>query len=66
MEYLGQVLTIASVNVERFERRPHFLTSVVGMLLTFAILMGLSAGFAMTKKAAMGRQSFLSSSCEFC
>lgn len=48
------IATAASVNVDRFGRRPLFLLSVFGMTLTFGVIMGLSAGFAMTKKAAIG------------
>lgn len=44
----------AAVNVDKFGRRPLFLTSVVGMFLCYAVIMGLSAGFAITKAAAMG------------
>jgi hypothetical protein len=48
------VAVTSSVNVDKFGRRPLFLTSVVGMFFTFAIIMGLSAGFAMTKKSSLG------------
>jgi hypothetical protein len=48
------VAVTSSVNVDRFGRRPLFLVAVVGMFLTFATIMGLSAGFAMTKKSAIG------------
>lgn len=44
----------AAVNVDKFGRRPLFLTSCVGMFFCYAVIMGLSAGFAATKASAMG------------
>lgn len=44
----------AALNVERFGRRPLFLVSLVGMLVAYCLVMGLSAGFASTGKSAMG------------
>jgi hypothetical protein len=44
----------AAINVDKFGRRPLFLTSCIGMFLCYAIIMGLSAGFAATKAASMG------------
>lgn len=44
----------ASVKVEKFGRRPLFLTSVAGMLACYCIITGLSAGFARTKAADIG------------
>ncbi|KFY50103.1 hypothetical protein V495_00347, partial [Pseudogymnoascus sp. VKM F-4514 (FW-929)] len=44
----------AAINVERFGRRPLFLVSIVGMLLSYGFVMGLSAGFATSKKPGLG------------
>lgn len=48
------IATTAAINVDRFGRRPLFLTSVVGMLLLFSTIMGLSAGYAISKNTAIG------------
>ncbi|KAI5449604.1 hypothetical protein NCC49_004534 [Naganishia albida] len=48
------IATTAAINVDRFGRRPLFLTSVVGMLLVFSTIMGLSAGYAISKNTAIG------------
>lgn len=44
----------AAINVERFGRRPLFLVSIVGMLISYGFVMGLSAGFATSKKPGLG------------
>lgn len=44
----------ASLSADRVGRRPLFLTSIAGMLTMYVIVMGLSAGFAMTKQQSMG------------
>jgi hypothetical protein len=44
----------AALNVERVGRRPLFLVSLAGMLVSYCLVMGLSAGFASTSKAGMG------------
>ncbi|KOS36789.1 hypothetical protein ACN38_g12444 [Penicillium nordicum] len=44
----------AALNVERFGRRPLFLISIIGMLLSYVLVMGLSAGFANSKSQAVG------------
>ncbi|KAH7168188.1 general substrate transporter [Fusarium sp. MPI-SDFR-AT-0072] len=44
----------AALNVERFGRRPLFLVSIIGMLLSYGVVMGISFGFASTKKSGMG------------
>lgn len=44
----------AALNVERFGRRPLFLISIIGMLLSYVVVMGLSAGFANSKSQALG------------
>ncbi|KAG4427175.1 hypothetical protein IFR05_017342, partial [Cadophora sp. M221] len=44
----------AAFNVERFGRRPLFLASIVGMLISYGFVMGFSAGFASSKKAGLG------------
>jgi hypothetical protein len=43
----------AAFNVERFGRRPLFLVSTLGMLVSYGLIMGLSAGFATTRSHAM-------------
>lgn len=45
---------IAAVNCDKTGRRPLFLTSTLGMLCSYAVVMGLSAGFANTHKHALG------------
>lgn len=45
---------LAAANVERFGRRPLFFTSLIGMFLSYSAVMGLSAGFAITKNASIG------------
>jgi hypothetical protein len=44
----------AALNVERVGRRPLFLVSLAGMLVSYCLVMGFSAGFASTNKAGMG------------
>lgn len=44
----------AAFNVERFGRRPLFLTSLIGMLISYCFLMGFSAGFANTGSRGLG------------
>jgi MFS family permease len=44
----------AAVNVDKFGRRKLFLTSCTGMFLCYAIIMGLSAGFASSRTASLG------------
>ncbi|KAJ8195307.1 hypothetical protein LV157_002128 [Aspergillus fumigatus] len=43
----------AALNVERFGRRPLFLVSIIGMLVSYVLIMGLFAGFATTGSHAM-------------
>jgi len=45
---------IASVYCDKAGRRPLFLTSTVGMLCSYVVVMGLSAGFANTQNRALG------------
>ncbi|KAH7006786.1 general substrate transporter [Ilyonectria destructans] len=44
----------AALNVERFGRRPLFLVSILGMLVSYSLVMGFSAGFASTRKSGLG------------
>ncbi|RSL53227.1 hypothetical protein CEP54_010483 [Fusarium duplospermum] len=44
----------AAVNCDKVGRRPLFLLSTAGMLCSYAVVMGLSAGFANTKTKALG------------
>lgn len=44
----------AALNVERFGRRTLFFVSTTGMLISYVLVMGLSAGFATTKDRAVG------------
>ncbi|OWZ55894.1 hexose transporter protein [Cryptococcus neoformans 125.91] len=44
----------AAVFCDKFGRRPLFLTSTLGMLCSYAVVMGLSAGFAKTKQQSIG------------
>ncbi|CAG7560652.1 unnamed protein product [Fusarium equiseti] len=44
----------AAVNCDKAGRRPLFLISTAGMLCTYAVVMGLSAGFANTKDRPLG------------
>ncbi|KEZ45040.1 hypothetical protein SAPIO_CDS2448 [Scedosporium apiospermum] len=44
----------AALNVERFGRRPLFLLSILGMLISYCLVMGFSAGFDSTKKSGLG------------
>ena len=44
----------AGTQVERFGRRPLFLTSFIGMFCSYAVVMGLSATFATQKNQAAG------------
>ncbi|KAH9875145.1 hypothetical protein J1614_004635, partial [Plenodomus biglobosus] len=44
----------AAFNVERFGRRPLFLVSLVGMLISYCFLMGFSAGFSTTGSRGFG------------
>lgn len=48
------VALYAGFNVERFGRRPLFLTSIVGMLLSYACITGIAAGFAKTQQRSIG------------
>ncbi|RKL22980.1 hypothetical protein BFJ68_g1185 [Fusarium oxysporum] len=45
---------IAAVNCDKVGRRPLFLTSTAGMLCSYAVVMGLSAGFSNIKEHALG------------
>ncbi|KAH9875143.1 hypothetical protein J1614_004633, partial [Plenodomus biglobosus] len=45
---------LSAIYCDRIGRRPLFLISVVGMLCSYAAIMGLSAGFAITKNSSMG------------
>lgn len=45
---------IAAVNCDKTGRRPLFLTSTLGMLCSYAVVMGLSAAFANTHTHALG------------
>lgn len=45
---------LAAIYCDKAGRRPLFLTSTVGMLASYAVLMGLSAGFASTSNRQMG------------
>lgn len=44
----------AALNVERFGRRPLFFTSLIGMLISYTLVMGLSAGFDTTGDHSIG------------
>ncbi|KAJ4176362.1 hypothetical protein NW755_014451 [Fusarium falciforme] len=44
----------AAVNCDKAGRRPLFLTSTAGMLCSYVVVMGLSAGFANTKDRPLG------------
>lgn len=44
----------SAVNIERAGRRKMFITSMLGMIGSYAIVMGLSAGFALKGNVAMG------------
>ncbi|KAF4218822.1 hypothetical protein CNMCM5878_004418 [Aspergillus fumigatiaffinis] len=44
----------AAVYCDKAGRRPLFLTSVAGMLCSYVVVMGLSAGFANTKQHSLG------------
>ncbi|ADV25061.1 hexose transporter [Cryptococcus gattii Ru294] len=44
----------AAVFCDKFGRRPLFLTSTAGMLCSYVVVMGLSAGFAKTKQQSIG------------
>ncbi|RSH92648.1 hypothetical protein EHS25_008093 [Saitozyma podzolica] len=48
------VAVSAGLNVERFGRRPLFLTSFIGMFCSYAIVMGLSATFATSGNTTAG------------
>lgn len=48
------VALFAGFNVERFGRRPLFLTSIIGMLLSYACITGIAAGFAQTQNRSIG------------
>ncbi|KAJ9156586.1 Hexose transporter protein [Pleurostoma richardsiae] len=45
---------ISGLNIDKFGRRTLFLVSTTGMMLSYCVVMGLSAGFAKTNEAAMG------------
>jgi len=44
----------ASINTEKLGRRQSFFISLSGMLVSYALITGLSAGFARTGKQSMG------------
>lgn len=44
----------ASINTEKLGRRPSFFVSLWGMLISYAFITGLSAGFDSTKRASIG------------
>ncbi|WWC89933.1 uncharacterized protein L201_004862 [Kwoniella dendrophila CBS 6074] len=44
----------AAIGVDKFGRRPLFLISCLGMLCSYGVVMGLSAGFAQTKQHSLG------------
>ncbi|KAL3461875.1 hexose transporter protein [Aspergillus heterothallicus] len=48
------IASTAAFLVERAGRRPLWLSSTGGMLITFAVIMGLSAGYSQTETLAMG------------
>jgi MFS family permease len=48
------IALFAGFNVERFGRRPLFLTSIIGMMLSYCFVTGLSAGFAQTGARGLG------------
>lgn len=45
---------LAATQCDRIGRRPLFLTSIAGMLVSYCLIMGLSAEFDATKKAGIG------------
>ncbi|GFZ47588.1 hypothetical protein JCM24511_05332 [Saitozyma sp. JCM 24511] len=48
------IALVSGANVERFGRRPLFLVSTIGMIISYAFVMGFSAGFATTGKSSLG------------
>ena len=44
----------AALNVERFGRRPLFLASTIGMIISYCFVMGFNAGFAQTGNKSLG------------
>lgn len=44
----------AGYKAEDFGRRPMFLISTIGMILSYAFVMGFSAGYVNTKKSSLG------------
>jgi hypothetical protein len=48
------IATTAALNVEKIGRRPLWLGSTIGMMFSFCVVMGLSAGYASSKESAMG------------
>ncbi len=48
------IAEIAGLNCERFGRRPLFLISTIGMIISYTFVMGFSAGFANTNNSALG------------
>jgi hypothetical protein len=48
------VAETVGINAHRFGRRTLFLVSTAGMILSYAFVMGFSAGFAQTSKSALG------------
>jgi nitrate/nitrite transporter NarK len=45
---------IAGANCDRFGRRPLFLVSTGGMIISYAFVMGFGAAFAQTGKSSLG------------
>jgi hypothetical protein len=44
----------SALNIEKFGIRPLFFASTIGMIISYAFVMGFSAGFAETGKSALG------------
>ncbi|PLB53259.1 general substrate transporter [Aspergillus steynii IBT 23096] len=45
---------LAALNVERFGRRTLFFISIIGMLISYGLVMGFSAGFTTTQNRGLG------------